>query len=131
MDTNEFNSIVKSLDECSEEIGKVRHKFDVENLKQDYQAKTISSLRDITILVNQYDKRVGAAFDKIHTNFIEERPGFGEDFKEEVANSITELNTKEEYEQAIDIVTSIKDSILEKIDLRYSAFVNHIEKSEF
>ncbi len=121
----------KSIEDCDYEISRVRHKFDVANLKKDYENNFVSALREISMLVGQYDKRSSIAFDTIHSKFIDERRNYGEDFKDEVAHSVTVLNTKEEYEQAIEMVASIRDSILEKIDMRYSPFVNHVESLNF
>lgn len=116
---------------CDNEIIKVRQKFDVENLRKDYENNYLAALREITITVNSYVKRTSLAFENIRNNFMEEGKSYSDSFKEEISNMISTLNTKEEYEKAIECILSSKESILAQIDSRYSSFVTHIENLSF
>lgn len=62
---------------------------------------------------------------------MEEGKSYSDSFKEEISNMISTLNTKEEYEKAIECILSTKESMLEQIDSRYSSFVTHIENLSF
>lgn len=96
---------------CDNEIIKVRQKFDVENLRKDYENNYLAALREITITVNSYVKRTSLAFENIRNNFMEEGKSYSDSFKEEISNMISTLNTKEEYEKAIECILSSKESI--------------------
>lgn len=126
-----YNQIIKSLIDCDNEIIKVRQKFDVENLRKDYENNYLAALREITTAVNSYAKRTSLAFDNIHNNFMEEGRSYSDSFKEEISNMINSLNTKDEYEKAIECILSSKESMLGQIDSRYSSFVTHIENLSF
>lgn len=129
--TGVYNQIVKSLVDCDSEISKVRLKFDVENLRKDYENNYLAALREITAAVNSYAKRTSLAFENVHNNFMDEAKSYSESFKDDISNMVSTLNTKEEYEKAIEYILSSKESILVQIDSRYSSFVTHIENLSF
>lgn len=126
-----YNQIIKSLIDCDNEITKVRQKFDVENLRRDYENNYLAALREITTAVNSYAKRTSLAFENIRNNFIEEGKSYSNSFKEEISTMNSILNTKDEYEKAIECILSSKESTLLQIDSRYSSFVMHIENLSF
>lgn len=129
--TDVYNQVVKSLIDCDKEVIKVRHKFDVENLRKDYENNYLAALREITATVNSYAKRTSLAFENIRKTFVADGKSYGESFKEEISNMVNSLNTKEEYEKAIECILSSKESMLQRIDSRYSSFVTHIENLNF
>ena len=116
---------------CDNEVSKVRKRFDLQNLKLDYEKRYTAQLREISLLVTSYKKRFETISSKFNTLFKDEQMAFSESFKEEVHSKVDSLNTLEEYDQAISNIIQIGEECKNQIEKRFAAFINHIENLSF
>lgn len=128
---NEYIRTDETIKYCEEEISKVRKRFDVQNLKRDYEIKYTLTLREISSLVLSYKKRFELFTDKFIKLFIEEQRTFSNLFKEDLHNAIPLLVTKEDYEKAITNILLIGENSKDQIESKFSSFINHVENLSF
>lgn len=127
----EYTKTEEIIRSCNDEIVKVRKRFNLQNLKLDYEKRYTSQLREISLLVLSYKKRFETVSTKINNLFKEEQMAFSEDFKNEVHSKVQSLNTLEEYEQAISNIIQIGEECKNQIEKRFTSFINHTENLNF
>ncbi|MCM1142159.1 MAG: ATP-binding protein, partial [Muribaculum sp.] len=122
-----YSSICENFELCENTIAKIRKRFDVQNLKRDFENQYMYSLREISTLTNQYIFRVSTIADSHKAMLLNEGRGFTEQFKQLVSESIPPMNIPAEYEAAIKQVALYREDIKTKIDNRFTPFVSHLE----
>lgn len=122
-----FSSICDSFESCENAIAQIRKRFDVQNLKRDFENQYMYSLREISSLTNQYISRISAIADAHKVMLLNEGRGFTEQFKQMISESIPPMNLPSEYEDAIKLVAMYREEIKTKIDNKFASFVSHIE----
>lgn len=122
-----YSSICDSFESCENAIAQMRKRFDVQNLKKDFENQYMYSLREISTLTNQYISRISAIADAHKVMLFNEGRGFTEQFKQMVSESIPPMNLPSEYEDAIKQVAMYREEIKTKIDNQFTPFVSHIE----
>jgi len=127
----EYTKTEEIIRSCNDEIVKVRKRFDLQNLKLDYEKRYTSQLREISLLVLSYKKRFETTSTKINNLFKDEQMAFSESFKNEVHSKVQSLNTLEEYEQAISNIIQIGEECKNQIEKRFTSFINHTENLNF
>ena len=125
-----YDSISKSVIQCEEDISRVREKFDVQNLRKDFDTNYALAIRDISQTVVSFRKRFEVVSGKFLSAFQDDQREFMEMFKT-VVQALPELNTKEEYQSAISFIIKAKDDIRAQIDDKYVSFVEHMENLDF
>ncbi|WP_099290455.1 ATP-binding protein [Butyricimonas sp. Marseille-P3923] len=129
---NEYTKTEEFIKNCSEEISKVRQRFDVQNLKTDFEKRYAAELREIGILISSYKKRFFMVTENFETLFKKEQVTFLDSFKEETHKSFPNTpKTREDYEQAINIVLQVGEETRNQIEKRFSSFTNHVENLSF
>ena len=58
-----YTKLCNNFELCENAIARIRKRFDVQNLKRDFENQYIYSLREISTLVNQYISRISSAAD--------------------------------------------------------------------
>lgn len=122
-----YSSICDSFESCENAIAQMRKRFDVQNLKKDFENQYMYSLREISTLTNQYISRISTIADAHKVMLLNEGRGFTEQFKQMVSESIPPMNLLSEYEDAIKQVAMYREEIKTKIDNQFAPFVSHIE----
>lgn len=125
-----YDSVSKSVLQCEEEISHVRDKFDVQNLKKDFDTNYALALREISQTVVAFRKRFEAVSDKFLSTFQDDQREFMEVFKESIQD-LSDLNTKQEYQSAISFIIKAKEDIKAQIFDKYVSFVEHMENLDF
>ena len=125
-----YDSVSKSVLQCEEEISHVRDKFDVQNLKKDFDTNYALALREISQTVVAFRKRFEAVSDKFLSSFQDDQREFMEVFKESIQD-LSDLNTKQEYQSAISFIIKAKEDIKAQIFDKYVSFVEHMENLDF
>lgn len=128
---NEYVKTDETIKYCEEEIAKVRKRFDVQNLRKDYETRYMLALREISLLVTSYKKRFEIFTDKFNKLFIEEQRSFSNLFKDNLHDAISLLITKDDYEKAITNILLIGEDCKDQIESRFSPFVSHVENLSF
>ncbi len=126
-----YDSVSQYVIQCEEEISRVREKFDVQNLKKDYETNYAIALREISQQVVSYKKRFDVISDKFKSDFVEGQREFMELFKNAIQENLAELRTKEDYQSAISFIIKAKDVIKTQISDKYDSFVEHMENLDF
>lgn len=122
-----YSSICENFDLCENAIAQIRKRFDIQNLKRDFDNQYLYSLRDISSLINQYISRISVISDAHKLLLSNEGRGFSEQFKQIVSESIPPMNIPDEYEDGIKKIALFREEIKTKIDNLFSPFVSHIE----
>lgn len=122
-----YSSICENFNLCENAIAQIRKRFDIQNLKRDFECQYLYSLRDISTLINQYISRISVISDAHKLLLSNEGRGFSERFKQIVSESIPPMNIPEEYEDGIKKIALFREEIKTKIDNLFSPFVSHIE----
>ena len=122
-----YDSICDNFESCENAIAQIRKRFDVQNLKKDFENQYLYSLREISALTNQYISRISAISDTHKILLSNEGRSFTEQFKQMVSESIPPMNLPSEYEDAIKQVAMYREEIKTKIDNQFAPFVSHIE----
>ena len=122
-----YNKLCDNFELCENAIAQMRKRFDVQNLKKDFENQYVYSLREISTLVNQFISRISTAADNHKVILSNEGRNFSEQFKQMVSESIPSLYLPSEYESAIKQIILYREDIRTKIDNLFSPFVSHIE----
>lgn len=122
-----YSSILDSFETCENAISQIRKRFDVQNLKKDFENQYLYSLREISTLINKYISRVSAIADSHKIMLANVGRDFVERFKQIVSESISPMNLPSEYEDAIKQISFYREEIKTKIDNQFAPFVSHIE----
>lgn len=122
-----YATVCDNFEYCENMISQIRKRFDVQNLKRDFENQYIYSLREITSSINQYISRISAAAETHKQMLSNEGRAFSEQFKQTISESIPSLNLPSEYDTAIKQVALYREDIREKIDSLFLPFVSHIE----
>lgn len=126
-----YDSVSQSIVQCEEDISRVRGKFDVQNLKKDFDTNYALALREISQVVVSYRKRFEAVSAKFQSAFIDDQRGFMEVFKKTIQENLSEPKTKEEYQSAISFIIKAKDEIKTLVSDKYVSFIEHMENLDF
>lgn len=117
---------------CDELIAETRKRFDIRNLRQDYIRRYESSVREISVLVNNYRKKFIEFSTATDNEFKNEQLSFVNSYKQELQNTnVEELNTKEDLDFAISLVNRLAEEAKDQIDGKFGPFINHIEGLNF
>lgn len=125
-----YDSVSRAIHQCEEDASRVREKFDVLNLKKDFDTNYSLALREISQAVVSFRNRFDAVSDRFRSAFLDDQRDFMEAFKNSV-QTLSELNTKEEYQSAISFIIKAKEEIKNQISDKYVSFVEHMENLDF
>lgn len=114
------------MKECEEEVAKVRQRFDVQNLQRDYEERYRAEMKGIDAYIVACRKRFNAVSGKFDSLFREEQNTFVRLFEEQVQTGIPEVpKTREDFEQAINVVLATGEEVKNQAEQKFSAFLNH------
>lgn len=120
------------VQECEEEVVKVRQRFDVQNLQKDYEERYRAEMKGIEAYIVSCRKRFGAVSGKFDGLFREELTNFIRLFEEQVQTGIPDMpETREDFEQAIDVVLATGEEVRNQAEQKFSSFLNHVENLNF
>ena len=120
------------MKECEEEVAKVRQRFDVQNLQRDYEERYRAEMKGIDAYIVACRKRFNAVSGKFDSLFREEQNTFVRLFEEQVQTGIPEVpKTREDFEQAINVVLATGEEVKNQAEQKFSAFLNHVENLNF
>ena len=127
-----FNRVYAVTSSCDSLIGETRKRFDIQNLKLEYIKRYESNVREISGLVNSYKKRFSEFADKFDNDFKSEQISYVNAFKQEMQNTdIESLNTKEDLDHAISILTRLAEETKDQIEGKFAPFISHLEGLTF
>lgn len=125
-----YDSVSQVIHRCEEDASRVREKFDVLNLKKDFDTNYSLALREISQTVVSFRNRFDAVSDRFRSAFSDDQREFMESLKNSV-QKLSELNTEEEYQSAISFIIKAKEEIKNQISDKYVSFVEHMENLDF
>lgn len=114
---------------CQSDIDRIRSRFDVQNMKNDYEKMLLRAQSDIVSLSGTFRNRTQKAIESIIDMFKEEQTGFVNEFRERISQK--ELITKADYSVAIEELRTVTDSVVNEVTDRYLPFVEHVENLSF
>jgi len=123
----QYEHVDKIIANCVSVIQEMRKRFSTENLQKDYEKKYVTSIKEIHHMISSYIDRFNIATDIIRNQLNNEQSFFVELFKSNLQDYITDLSSKESYQNAIDQITLISENIKDNIETRISSFINHVE----
>lgn len=125
---SEYTKTEERIKSCDAEISRVRQRFDVQNLKIDFEKRYAAELREIGVLMSSYRKRFCSVADNFERLFREEQVAFSDVFKKEIHNAFPITpKTREDYEHAISIVLQVGEETRNQIEKKFISFINHVE----
>lgn len=127
-----FNRVYAATASCDNLIGETRKRFDIQNLKLEYVKRYESNIREISGLVNSYKKRFSEFSNKFDNDFKSEQISYVNAFKQEMQNTdIESLNTKEDLDSAISLLTRLAEETKDQIESKLAPFISHLEGLTF
>jgi len=124
---NTYNQASAIISECALQMDDVRKRFDVSDLRNDFQNRQNIAVANIGKAVSGYRKGVSTFNNRVNELFDEEQRTFIEKYKNQVGENIPAPVTAEDYRQAIAKVIETEESIKDEIDERLRPFVSHLE----
>lgn len=124
---NTYNQASSIISECSLRMDDVRKRFDISDLRNDFQNRQSIAIANIGRAVNGFRKNVANFSNRISKLLDEEQHTFIDKYKGLVSENITAPVTAEDYRQAIAKIIQMEESIKDEIDERLRPFVSHLE----
>lgn len=124
---NTYNQASAIISECSLRMDDVRKRFDISDLRNDFQNRQSIAIANIGRTVNGFRKNVANFSNRISELLDEEQHTFIDKYKGQVSENITAPVTAEDYRQAIAKIIQMEESIKDEIDERLRPFVSHLE----
>ena len=124
---NTYNQTSAMVSECTLQMDDVRKRFDVSDLRNEFQNRQLIAVANIGKAISSFRKGVANFSNRVSELFDEEQRSFIEKYKGLVSEGISSPVTAEDYRQAIAQVIQTEESIKDEIDERLRPFVNHLE----
>lgn len=122
-----YNQASAIISECALRMDDVRKRFDVSDLRNDFQNRQSIAIANIGKAVSGYRKGVANFNSRVGDLLDEEQRTYIEKYKELVSETISAPVTAEDYRQAIAKIIQTEESIKDEIDERLRPFVSHLE----
>lgn len=124
---NVFNQTSAVISECTLRMDDVRKRFDISDLRDDFQNRQSIAIANIGKAVSGYRKNLTNFSSRLSDLLDEEQRSFIDKYKELVSETIPTPVTAEDYRQAIAKIIQTEESIKDEIDERLRPFVSHLE----
>lgn len=124
---NIYNQASAIISECSLRMDDVRKRFDVSDLRNDFQNRQSIAIANIGKAVNGFRRNVTSFSNRVSELLDEEHHSFIEKYKGQVSESITAPVTADDYRLAISKIIQMEESIKDEIDEKLRPFVSHLE----
>lgn len=122
-----YNSVAVKIENTESIIFKIRQKFDVQNLQNEFLKKYNNGIREVSISINEKKRILNENFERLSVLFDEEKTGITNTLKEQLQSiSIGENQSKEEIQDAIKFVQNLVEQTKDNIDQLFNPLLNHI-----
>lgn len=122
-----YYSATELIIDCSTSMDDVRKRFNVNDLKTDFNNRQSIAVANIGKTMTSYKKRIDAFANNMNVILSDEQRDFTDKFKEQLNETITTLVTVEDYRNAITKVVETEEYIKDAIDERLRPFIEHLE----
>lgn len=124
-----YKTVMNDIHVCEQDIDIIRSRFNVQNIKADYERMYLQAQKEIVALSGSYKNRFQKSSEVIVGLFKEEQTGFVSDLRDRISQE--GLVSKDDYNRAIDELRNCSEAILHDISERYKPFVEHVENLSF
>ena len=122
-----YNQTSAIISECTLRMDDVRKRFDVSDLRNDFQNRQSIAIAKIGKAISGFRKGVANFNNRISGLLDEEQLVFIDKYKGIVSESVPTPVTAEDYRQAIAKIIQTEENIKDEIDERLRPFVSHLD----
>ncbi len=122
-----YNQTSAIISECTLRMDDVRKRFDVSDLRNDFQNRQSIAIANIGKAISGFRKGVATFNNRISGLLDEEQLVFIDKYKGIVSESVPTPVTAEDYRQAIAKIIQTEENIKDEIDERLRPFVSHLD----
>ena len=112
---NTYNQTSAMVSECTLQMDDVRKRFDVSDLRNEFQNRQLIAVANIGKAISSFRKGVANFGNRVSELFDEEQRSFIEKYKGLVSEGISSPVTAEDYRQAIAQIIQTEESIKDEI----------------
>ena len=122
-----YNQTSAIISECTLRMDDVRKRFDVSDLRNDFQNRQSIAIANIGKAISGFRKGVANFNNRIGGLLDEEQLAFIDKYKGIVSESVPTPVTAEDYRQAIAKIIQTEETIKDEIDERLRPFASHLD----
>ena len=128
---NQYDKVIDLLRECEIAVSGIRKKFDISYLRQDIEKNVNDNCDKIQSTMIMYSSSFNTSFSHLSDMMKDAERSIVSKYLEDSNKIILNLSDREEYEEAIQKVSTLGEEVIDTVNAKFKPFIEHVSNLNF